>query len=405
MASNRSPKDWYPLFPNTVLAEGILDRLVNKAHHMVLTGRSYRTQLKPEQTEPGCHLWGLYATIVPVSAKREAPLLYIFYGDDDFSSHQALVDLKRDFGDEEVLEVSTSRFDGQQLDPGQLKAACNTVPFLSPSRLVIVEGLLSRFEPRRRGEATDTRRDKTLEAWLSLAEYVPTMPPSTVLVLTDIEVTRRNRLFLQLAPLATVQHFPRLKGKELQRWIQARVTRQGGSITPRAQRLLAELVGGDLWTMAVEIEKLLVYAGGRPVDEADVRQLVSQSKEASIFVMVDALVQGEMAVAARLLHQLLTEGASVSYIITMVARQLRLMLLAAELRSLHLPGEEMRRRLGVTSDFFLQQALSQAGRYPRERIGRSYRQLLEADVSIKTGRLAPEQALDLLVVELCHRVS
>ena len=52
LASNRSPKDWYPLFPNPVLAEGILDRLINKAHLVVLTGRSYRTQLKPEQTDP-----------------------------------------------------------------------------------------------------------------------------------------------------------------------------------------------------------------------------------------------------------------------------------------------------------------------------------------------------------------
>jgi len=49
LASNRSPKDWYPLFPNPVLAEGILDRLINKAHHVALTGRSYRTHLKPEQ--------------------------------------------------------------------------------------------------------------------------------------------------------------------------------------------------------------------------------------------------------------------------------------------------------------------------------------------------------------------
>ncbi len=51
LASNRSPKDWYPLFPNPVLAEGILDRVINKAHHVVLTGRSYRTQLKPGQAE------------------------------------------------------------------------------------------------------------------------------------------------------------------------------------------------------------------------------------------------------------------------------------------------------------------------------------------------------------------
>jgi len=48
VTANQAPKDWYPLFPNPVLAEGILDRLINKAHHVVLTGRSYRTQLKPE---------------------------------------------------------------------------------------------------------------------------------------------------------------------------------------------------------------------------------------------------------------------------------------------------------------------------------------------------------------------
>jgi DNA replication protein DnaC len=47
VASNRSPQDWYPLFPNPVLAEGILDRLVNQAHHVILTGRSYRPRLRP----------------------------------------------------------------------------------------------------------------------------------------------------------------------------------------------------------------------------------------------------------------------------------------------------------------------------------------------------------------------
>jgi DNA replication protein DnaC len=48
IASNRSPKDWYPLFPNPVLAEGALDRLINCSHHLVLEGRSYRPRLRPE---------------------------------------------------------------------------------------------------------------------------------------------------------------------------------------------------------------------------------------------------------------------------------------------------------------------------------------------------------------------
>ena len=47
IASNRSPQDWYPLFPNPVLAEGALDRLINRSHHLILEGRSYRPRLRP----------------------------------------------------------------------------------------------------------------------------------------------------------------------------------------------------------------------------------------------------------------------------------------------------------------------------------------------------------------------
>jgi DNA replication protein DnaC len=47
--ANRAPADWYPLFPNPVLAEGILDRLLNSAHQIVMTGRSFRPQLRPDR--------------------------------------------------------------------------------------------------------------------------------------------------------------------------------------------------------------------------------------------------------------------------------------------------------------------------------------------------------------------
>jgi DNA replication protein DnaC len=49
VTSNRSPQDWYPLFPNPVLGESALDRLVNAAHHLVLNCKSYRPRLRPRQ--------------------------------------------------------------------------------------------------------------------------------------------------------------------------------------------------------------------------------------------------------------------------------------------------------------------------------------------------------------------
>ena len=51
VTSNRPPTEWYALFPNAVLAEGALDRLINAAHHITLQGKSYRPQRRPDRTK------------------------------------------------------------------------------------------------------------------------------------------------------------------------------------------------------------------------------------------------------------------------------------------------------------------------------------------------------------------
>ena len=48
VTSNRPPAEWYALFPNPVLAEGALDRLINASHHVTLEGRSYRPRQRPD---------------------------------------------------------------------------------------------------------------------------------------------------------------------------------------------------------------------------------------------------------------------------------------------------------------------------------------------------------------------
>lgn len=47
LTSNRSPADWYPLFPNPVVAESLLDRLINSSHQVFMNGPSYRPNKRP----------------------------------------------------------------------------------------------------------------------------------------------------------------------------------------------------------------------------------------------------------------------------------------------------------------------------------------------------------------------
>jgi DNA replication protein DnaC len=50
--ANRSAQDWYSLFPNPVVAESILDRVVNRAHHVAMEGKSYRPNHRPKAKAP-----------------------------------------------------------------------------------------------------------------------------------------------------------------------------------------------------------------------------------------------------------------------------------------------------------------------------------------------------------------
>ncbi|GAI39824.1 unnamed protein product, partial [marine sediment metagenome] len=60
-------------------------------------------------------------------------------------------------------------------------------------------------------------------------------------------------------------------------------------------------------------------------------------------------------------------------------------------------------RLGITAEFVWRKTLEQASRYSLERLTELYHKLLEADLSIKTGRYDGELALNILVAELCQQ--
>jgi DNA polymerase-3 subunit delta len=330
-------------------------------------------------------------------------VLYILYGKDVFSLQQALEEIKNELGNKEMLEVNTSVLDGQQLRLSQLVDACSTVPFLCPCRLVIVKGLLGRLETKfgaeRRTARSKAKNNSALEEWTGLAEYIKQMPPTTLLVLIDGEVKAGNRLMKSLAPLAKVKGFPPLNDRSLSDWVQGRIKEGGGNISPAALKLLVGLVGADLWVMSGEIDKLLAYCSGQVITEDDVKQLTSYAREVNIFALVDAILEGRRSQAQQLLHRLLRDGASPAYILAMITRQLRLIVMAKDL------GRKKSRTgilnsLEPISDFSLDKAARQAEAFTLERIKEAYHKLLETDVAIKTGKYEGDLALDLLVVEL-----
>ena len=331
-------------------------------------------------------------------------MIYILTGQDDFSLTRYLEEIKKGIGDQSVLAAGTTTLEGQKVALEQLRTACETAPFLTEKRLVIIKGLLDRFEPESRaGRRRKTTQVRAGEDHKALADCIKNMPDSTVLVLIDGTLTNSNPLLRELAPKAVVKSFPPLRDAQLRQWVQQRVTEGGASISAQAVELLVKLVGGNLWVLASEIEKLVLFSSGRRVETDDVGALVGSSQQASVFAMVDAIVEFKVEAAERLLQRLLQSGAPPAYLLVMLARQIQMIARAKELKSRGQSGVEIQRRLGLPSEFAVRKTLEQATRYSLPRLKQVCRRVLEADLSIKTGKYDPELALNILVAELCRR--
>jgi DNA polymerase-3 subunit delta len=338
-------------------------------------------------------------------------VICVFCGSDSFTLHEALTELKAELNGDGMLPTNTVTYEGSQVRPDELLAVCGTVPFMGAHRLVLVEGLLTRFEaPRGRrraggGQRGSSDRQAGLGPWRDLAAALESLPPSTTLVFIEGDISEKNPLLRLLSPVAQIRRFANLGQREVPGWIQARARRDGVDISPAAVRLLADLVGNDLWALAQELTKLALYAAERQVSEEDVRALTVAARETSVFTLVDAVVEGRPEQALRLLEQLLDQGAAALYLLAMITRQYRNLLLAKEMLGARVPTTEIGQRLGISSAFALGKVLDQARRYPPARLRASYGRLLEADASIKTGVYREELALELLVQDLARTAA
>jgi len=200
-------------------------------------------------------------------------MLYILHGEDDYSLQQWLKQIKQGAATPDLLSANTTVLDGEQVSSAQLNTVCETVPFLSEKRLVIVNGLLERFEAKGKSRGNKKKkpaveRENELD---TLAKNLANLPDSTEVVLVDEKITTNNPLLKELSAAAQIKHFPLLKGRELRPWIQQRVSAEGGTISPQAVDLLAALIGNNLWIMSSEINKLVLLNGSRRIEETGVR--------------------------------------------------------------------------------------------------------------------------------------
>ncbi len=317
-------------------------------------------------------------------------MFYIFHGEDTHAKKEQLEKLLSRHGDPSMLELNTTRFSGV-VPLASLRQAVETVPFLAPVRVVLVDELFS-SKPRK-------------EYIKELLTFLPDVPETTRLIFLESQTLPKTHPALALANQpgqGLVLSFLLPEGNKINRWIQRRVEEKGGEISPEAARTLTALIGNDLHILDNELEKLVAYkanASPKTIQSDDVALLSPYVAESSIFDLVDAIGNRNERRASLLYEQKLEEGADPFYLFSMFVRQFRLLIQVKELADDGYASQLIARELRLP-DFVAGKLNRQARGFTMSELVQIYRRLLEIDVAVKNGRADIRTVLDLLVAQL-----
>jgi len=317
-------------------------------------------------------------------------MIIFLYGEDSYRSRQKLNQIKEKFKKSDPSNINLTVLDGEKAGSEDIKKAVQAVPFLAKKRLVIVENLLTK------------NKSKTLPD--ELINYIKKKIPETTVIVFWEEGSpdERTKLFKLFKKPQKAQEFKLLSGYSLSKWIEQEVKKRGGKIERNALDKLAAYVDNDLWQMSNEVDKLISYKGAKnePITTDDVELLVKAKLDTNIFNMIDAIGQKNKKRALKLLHDQIESGAHELYLLTMITYQFRNLLIIKDLIEQGKNQYQIQRETKM-HPFVVQKTFSQARNFSLNELKKIYQKLLDTDVALKTSKIEPNLALDLLVTKLC----
>ncbi|WP_429885452.1 DNA polymerase III subunit delta [Geoalkalibacter halelectricus] len=312
------------------------------------------------------------------------PSLLFLHGEETYLLDRAYHDLVEKVLDPADRDFNLSVFTGREASVETILDACRTLPVFAPRRLVAVKDAhllktedLSRFLP-----------------------YLQNPVPETVLVFSAKGIDGRLSFFREFKKKGVLVEFRRLYDNQIPGFVKDQARISGKSFTEDALVLFCRRMGNDLGEIRSELDKLCAYvAHGTLIDVEDVRQVISDTREESVFDLINAIGRRRPAEALRLLARMLDDGEPPLRILTLVVRHLRQLWQATELIKLGADRNEMAKRLRI-NPYFLDGLLGQSKSFSAEEYRRAFVACLQTDLALKSSGGDPGALMEKLVLGL-----
>jgi len=340
--------------------------------------------------------------------KQRPKPAYLFLGPDAYERDRCRRALLQ-----AVLPEEADRLDGySRLDLAELTLAqviddAASFSLFATRRLIWVAGAEAALPRRLTAEKEDARKDEgagLLKAWLANAN-----PDVTVVFdcsrydFDGDDKPKLERVGKFYNAIPDVVDLPRYSPDAARALLNRRAKELELSITPADAEFLIESLGADANRIVTELEKLSLCCGrGGRVTEGAIAALVPNARTANIFGLVACIGRGDRQRSLDLLDTLVREGEYLPIVLTFVATQLRLALVAQEARVTNAAQIETHfRKLGMMIwRARAEQVAQTVNAFPRGRLEKALVNVAEADLLMRDIRPDDQTVMERLVFQL-----
>ncbi|MDP4176748.1 MAG: DNA polymerase III subunit delta [Bacillota bacterium] len=246
---------------------------------------------------------------------------YIFYGIEEQLMKENISQMKKTVLDKNFIDLNYIQFDGNSSSLEEVINVCETAPFLSDKKIVVVY----RSSFLKGGDSNEKEGNNKFNV---LYKYLENPAPYTILIVYYVFEDEREKVSSKIKKLEKKAYcikFDKLKGMYLEKKVKKIFDDNKKDIGKVELKFFCENVDPDMNIIFNEVEKLCSFTDEREITKNDILLMLPQKSDNDIFDLVDSLAQKKPEKALDILNELIFKGEKIPMILFMIERQFRLL--------------------------------------------------------------------------------
>lgn len=310
-----------------------------------------------------------YKIINRIIKSGDYPSVILMYGKERFMIEWAYKSFKKALVNPATESLDFTLFYEKETTLDEVIAACETVPFLSEKKIVVVKDL-----------------------GLDLTDYLNNIPSTTLLIIVEEKADKRKALYKKIEQIGLAYDFTALDEATLVSWAHKRLE----NISKEDLLRFANDAGYfdkerdyNLFNFENDLKKAAaLYEGQASVSYDELKSISSADDENNAFKLLDAAFSDRKSEAMRMLDEFKTTS-DVLRFHGLLCSQLEIMLEARE--NPNLPG---------VNPYRLKKAIAASERLTTARLKAALSACYKIESEIKSGRIDARLSLELFIAKI-----